>query len=111
MRIDEQGAELTRVTLAGRLDTAGVDQVETRLTAAVATPRKNAIIDLSEVEFLSSMGIRMLLTLAKALDRAGARLVLVAPRPLVDEALRHSALDELIPVAADASAAEALLVG
>lgn len=105
----EQADDLTRIALKGRLDTPGVDAVEARFNAALIPRAKNAIVDLTEVSFLSSMGLRMLLAAAKALQRSGARLVLVADDPLVDEALRHSALHELIPVAADASAAAALL--
>lgn len=109
LEILEQRKDLTRVALAGRLDTQGVDAVETQFTTAVAEPQANAMVDLSQVSFLSSMGVRMLLTVAKELQRSGAKMCLVAPQPLVDEALRHSSLDEIIPVAATAEAAEALL--
>jgi anti-anti-sigma factor len=109
IQILETSDALTRVALRGRLDTPGVDAIETRFNAALLPRAKNAIVDLSEVSFLSSMGLRMLLTAAKGLQRSGARLVLVSSRPLVDEALRHTALHELIPVVADVPAAAALL--
>jgi anti-anti-sigma factor len=107
----EHADDVTRVALKGRLDTLGVDAIEARFNAALVPRGKHSIVDLSEVEFLSSLGVRMLLTAAKALKRKGARLVLVGARPLVGEALRHSAIDQLIPVAADSSAAAALLRG
>lgn len=101
----------TVVSLSGRLDTLGVEAIETAFNAAVVTRRVDAIVDLSAVEFLSSMGVRMLLTAAKALQRAEARLVLAAPGPLVDGALRHSSLAQVIRVAADRDAAAAWLDG
>lgn len=112
MQLDliETSDELIHLSLAGRLDTPGVDAVETRFHAALRG-RRHALVDLSAVEFLSSMGVRMLLAAAKALARTGGRLVLVAPRPLVEGALRHSAIDALIPVRADLAAARALLAG
>jgi len=75
----------------------------------VVARRKPVIVDLTQVEFLSSMGVRMLLSAAKALQRAGVRMVLVASGQVVTTALTHSAIDELIPVAADVDGARALL--
>ena len=70
---------------------------------------KHGLVDLSEVTFLASMGIRMLIAAARTIDRRGKRLVLIAPRPLVDQALRHSSIDDIIPVAPDLEGALALL--
>jgi anti-anti-sigma factor len=107
--IVEHSSNRSHVALVGRLDTAGVDAIELTFNAAVVARRVDAIVDLAGVAFLSSMGVRMLLTAAKALGRSGARLVLVAPGPLVAEALRHSALDEIVPVERDALSAAAFL--
>jgi hypothetical protein len=41
------------------------------------------------------------------LNRRGKQLVLIAPRPLVDQALKHASLDEIIPVAPDFQTAAA----
>jgi len=108
LEILEQSPTLTRVALKGRLDTAGVDKVEARLNAALAHD-KHGVVDLSGVTFLASMGIRMLIGGAKMLNRRGKKLVLIAPRPLVDQALKHTALDDIIPVAQDLDAALVLL--
>ena len=106
--IQEESQTLTRLGLKGRLDTAGVDRIETKFNACL--PRdKHAVVDFSEVTFLASMGIRMLLSAAKTMDRRGKRLVLIAPRPLVEQALRHSSLDDLIAVAQDLDRALVLL--
>jgi len=108
LEILEESQTLTRLSLKGRLDTAGVDRIETRLNAALARDR-NGVVDLSAVTFLASMGIRMLITAAKMLSRRGHRLVLIAPRPLVEQSLKHTSLDEIIPVAQDLEGAIALL--
>jgi anti-anti-sigma factor len=110
--MDFEVAELSptcrQVALTGRLDTDGVDRIEARLTATLLSGGDWVIV-LEGVTFLASLGIRMLITLAKLLQRRGHRLVLVAPRPLVDQALRHSSIDEVIPVAADIDSALAVL--
>jgi anti-anti-sigma factor len=96
--------EWTLLALKGRLDTAGVDQVEARFSSALARAR-HGVIDLSGVSFLASLGVRMLLTAAKMLARRGATLTLVAPQELVHEALRFSSIDEILPVMPDLAAA------
>ena len=109
MSVLESTDSLTRVALQGRLDTAGVDQIETKFNAAIAPRGKPTIVDFSGVTFLSSMGVRMLLTMARTLSRRNVKLVLQAPQALVRDALRHAALDQLIPVADNEAAARAML--
>ncbi|MFO1011607.1 MAG: STAS domain-containing protein [Planctomycetota bacterium] len=106
----EESPELTRIALKGALDTTGVDRIETRLNAILARGG-HGVLDLSDVTFLTSLGIRLLIGLAKLLNRRGRKLVLVAPRPLVDQALRHSSIDELIPVVGSPDEARTLLDG
>jgi hypothetical protein len=51
----------------------------------------------------------MLIVAAKTLARRGSRLVLLGPLPLVEQALKHSSIHEIIPVTADLAGARALL--
>ncbi|MEO0650954.1 MAG: STAS domain-containing protein [Planctomycetota bacterium] len=108
LEVVEEPNSITRVVLDGRLDSPGVDAIETRFNAAL-THGGHGLVDMSGVSFLSSMGVRMLISAAKAVGRRGHKLVLVAPQELVAEALQHSSIDELIPVAPDLDAGRALL--
>ncbi|MEQ8767322.1 MAG: STAS domain-containing protein [Planctomycetota bacterium] len=94
---DERVVELA---LDGRLDTAGVDQVETRLYALLPQAGQDVIVHLAQVDFLTSMGIRMLVTAAKAAARRKNRLVLVGSAGAVAEALESAAIDQIIPIRA-----------
>jgi anti-anti-sigma factor len=58
------------------------------------------VIDLTGVSFIASLGIRMLLGTARALDRYGARLILFGPQADVMEIIETTALTEIIPVVA-----------
>lgn len=89
-----------KVALQGRLDTAGVDRIETRFTATVVPARRPTIVDLSAVPFVSSMGIRMLLSAARALSRDGVSLALYGAQPVVHDTLR-SVIADVIPLVAD----------
>jgi anti-sigma B factor antagonist len=96
--IDTAGA-ITRVALTGRLDTEGVDHLEMQFNTAICPSGKPAILDFSGVTFMSSMGIRMLVSAAKTLSRRGAKMAILSPQNLVRESIISAALDQLIPVA------------
>jgi anti-sigma B factor antagonist len=97
------------VTLRGRLDTAGVDAIETRFAAITSAGGRHALIDLAGVEVLTSMGIRMLLSAARSMSARHTRLVLFGARDLVRDVLDIAAIDSLVPHAADEAAARAML--
>ena len=99
------------VRLHGRLDSAGVEELELKFFAATAAARKHAVVDLSEVTFLASMAIRMLVMAAKRVVRGGHQLVLLNPTGLVDETLETADLYSLIPVARSEEEANALIEG
>jgi anti-sigma B factor antagonist len=98
-----------RVALQGRLDTSGVERIEPRFTASAVPGGKHALVDLTGVTFMSSMGIRMLISVARALRPRNARMVIFGAQPMVRESLEHVALGTIIPMAADEAAAAALL--
>ena len=112
MKIDiSQFGELgTKVTLVGRLDIAGADAIDLPL-ATVAGKRGNVVIDMSEVEFLASIGIRHLVMAAKAVARGAGRVVLLDPSPIVTEVLVTAGLDEILPIARTEDEARAKLMG
>lgn len=95
--------------LQGRLDAVTVDRIEVKLNAAAVAPGHDLLVDLSAVDFLASLGIRMLITAARSLKAKGARMVLFGAQPLVHEVLEHVAIDQIIPVVADQAQARALL--
>jgi anti-anti-sigma factor len=109
MTVMETAGNTTKVALKGRLDTEGVGRLEVRFNATVCPAGKPTILEFSEVTFLSSMGIRMLVSAAKVLMRRGAKMVILAPQALVRESILGASLDQLIPVvASDEEAAQIL---
>jgi anti-sigma B factor antagonist len=108
MRHDNVG-EVRRIVLVGRLDTAGVDVVETRFGAAIVPNGKNTIVNLTEVTFLASMGIRMLISTTRALSRKGGKLVMYGAGPGVRDVIETAALTEIIPLAGNESEALGLV--
>jgi anti-anti-sigma factor len=92
---------IARVKLRGRLDTPGVDKIESKFTASVVPDGKNAVVDLRDVSFIASMGLRMFIGIAKQLRRRNARMVLFAPQTQVNEVFHTVLLRQIVPIVAD----------
>ena len=91
----------TRVAIHGHLDVAGVGAATIVFDRDVVTRRHPTIVDLSDVAFIASLGMGLLVAAAKALHRHGAQLVLLAPQALVADSLRTAGLDGVLPIAND----------
>ncbi len=100
---------LSHVALTGRLDAPGVEALEKSFLAHTAARGKPALVDISEVTFIASMGIRMLISCAQSLQHAGMKIILIHPQPLVKNALGMTGITALIPIVPDFKQAMALL--
>jgi anti-sigma B factor antagonist len=89
---------LVKVTLTGRLDTPGVARVETRFLASLVPGGNSAIVDVSNVEFITSMGIRMLVSAARGLKMRHATLALYGAPEQVRDVLDVGALGRMIVI-------------
>jgi len=87
-----------KANLAGRLDTANVNRVETRFTAGVVHRGQPTVIDLTEVSFIASLGIRMLLTVSRSISRNGAKVAMFGAGPQVNEIIETTALNDIVPL-------------
>src|SRR5262249_24548485 len=89
---------LTRVILDGRLDVAGVQQGQDQFTIGVNTALRSAVVDCSQLAFIASLGIGMLVTAAKGLRRKGRTMILLRPQPMIEETLRMAGIHNIIPI-------------
>jgi anti-anti-sigma factor len=82
--------------LAGELDLYNADELRAGLDEAIACSRGRVVVDLSEVEFLDSTALGVLI---EARSRLGqARLTLAAPQLEIRRTLQVSGLDRQLPV-------------
>ena len=98
------GGSVTRLKLAGRLDINGSAMVEIPIALAAKNCRV-LLIDMSEVSYVASLGVRHLVMAAKTLSWGGGKLVLFAVTEPVAETLETMGITDLIPLAASESAA------
>ena len=110
IQVSEIG-DVTKVALDGRLDSANVGQIELAFTAAIVPKGHNAIVDLSQVTFLASLAIRMLISTARALGAKKAKMVLYGANEAVLDVIETMALDEIVPVTKTEAEALAHIAG
>jgi len=97
--------------LAGELDLQGVGEIETKFGAYTAVEKPLILVDLEEVIFLASIGIRMLVSTAKVVVRRGGKLILLNPQPNVLTVLQMAGILEIIPSFDDLESATKALLG
>ena len=101
--------KLTRVALSGKLDVAGEGVIGEQFRALVETSNTSFLVDMSQVTYLASLGIRLLFAAAKTLAGDHKKLVVLNPQPMVEETLLNSGTAKLIPVTHDEAEALSLL--
>ena len=95
----------------GRIDyTAGAEfeRAVVLLVDPSAGSRTGLVFDLQRVEYISSVGLRVLLVAAKALRARGARIAVANMQPVVEEIIAISRFDKVVetfPTVTDALAA------
>jgi len=99
----EDGVRMIR--LKGRLDLEGAEAADLKLTSLAATRQNFVIVDLDGVEFMSSIGVSVIVRVARALTSRKGKLVLLKPQPNVADVLARTQIDQLIPVFVELGAA------
>jgi anti-anti-sigma factor len=99
--IQDDGTTAT-VTMVGRLDISGAEVVA--LPLATLSGSKSALfVDMAGVTFIASIGLRHLVSAAKAVGRRGGRLILLNPTAAVTEVITTSGLAGLLQIERSAS--------
>lgn len=71
------------VRLVGRLDTETYAQCEEMLRPILAGDARVLVFDMAELEYMSSMGLRVLMRSTKAMAERGGKCILTRPQPAI----------------------------
>jgi anti-sigma B factor antagonist len=104
MQVEDLKDGVAMVTLRGRLDVTGAGLIDLKFST-VAGSKRSIVVDMSAVDFLASLGIRVLVMGAKAVKNKGGRLVLLSPQDNVKLVLTTAGIDEIIPIMFDRAGA------
>jgi anti-anti-sigma factor len=95
IRADDQ---MTHLALVGKMDIAGVHAIDMKFHGYTAARRRPTLVDLSGLELITSLGMGVFIACARSMQRFGARMVLLNPQPVVEEAMKSVGLGEAIPI-------------
>lgn len=100
METEEVAPGVTRANLTGRLDIGGSQEIDLSFNVLTASSRA-LIVDMAQVAFVASMGLRMLIMGARTVARKGGRMVLLCPQKEVEAVLVSSGTDNVVPILRD----------
>ncbi len=89
------------VTITGRLDAISSPTAEKHVFELIGNGAKNIILDLAEVEYLSSAGMRMLLSTTKKLKTISGKIVVCSVTSNVMDVLKMSGFDHVLAIVSD----------
>ena len=94
---------------AGRIDASNAPTAEAELLAMLEKDGPSVIINLAQLSYMSSAGLRVMLVGAKRSKAGGGKAVILGAQPAVAEVLKMSGFDRIIPLANTEDEARALI--
>jgi anti-sigma B factor antagonist len=86
------------IVVEGRVDSVTAPELGKALSTQIDRGKKNLVIDLSGVDYMSSAGLRELVTALKRVKPGGGDLRIAAPSERVREVLELAGLDSIFKV-------------
>ena len=80
------------MSVTGRVDSATAPELESQLRALVDAGKAHIVLDLKNVEYMSSAGLRAMVAILKAVKRVNGDLRLANPSARVEEVLHLAGL-------------------
>lgn len=97
------------IKLSGALDNNGVGDVEMEFVRICTGDNVCVLVDLSKVNYISSIGIPLLINSAKSLTRQGGKMALFNPPKSVENILELTGIPLIIPIYSDLASAKAAM--
>jgi anti-anti-sigma factor len=110
LQYNELDNHIRLIRLSGKLDIVGTSKIETQFAAYCGGEKARVLVDLSDIEFLASIGIRLLTLTAKSVADRGGKMVLLNPNPEVHHVLDVTGIPSVIPVCSELEFAKTVLL-
>lgn len=95
---DKTRDDIHIIGISGRMDTLGSKDVESRLDSLLEQKKAKMIIDLSGVDYISSVGLRVLLSALKKQREHKGYIHLVSLQPFVRDVFKMTGFDKIFPI-------------
>jgi len=100
-----QQDDVTVVSLGGRFDAQSAGEVDQSLEGILAEGCPKLLVDMSGVDYISSAGLRVLLSTAKKQSAAGGKLILCGLKPYVQEVFEVAGFTTIFQIEPDMATA------
>jgi anti-sigma B factor antagonist len=98
---DDLSDGIRTIKLKGRMDLEGTAAIDLKFTSLTSTQRAFVVVDLTEVDFMASLGLATLVRNAKAVRLREGNMVLLNPKPSVRQVLASTRIDQFILIYSD----------
>lgn len=99
MEITEQkSAGVVTLRLSGRLDTTTAPAFEARILGGIESGDRHVVIDLAQLDYISSAGLRVIVLAGKRLNAANGKLVLCSLKDRVREVFDIAGLSSIFSI-------------
>ncbi|HEX4734269.1 MAG TPA: STAS domain-containing protein [Thermoleophilaceae bacterium] len=93
--------ERATVSLRGELDLSGVDRARQAIEEAESGEAPLLVLDLSELDFIDSTGLEVMLRAARRAHDSGRRLIVARPSRYIRRLLELTAIDQSLDIVDD----------
>jgi len=100
-----QHGDVVLIAIEGTIDTLTADEISTHFEEQIAGGHTRLVVDLTDVDYLASTGLRLLLTIMNQVREKGGDLKLLEPNENVRRIMDLTGIFTLIDVHPDAESA------
>ncbi len=97
MSVETLAGGIKKIDLIGRMDILGSQEIQLKLVTEAASEKAFVILDLSNVDFMASIGIGVLVSIASTLKGRNGKLVALNPQPVFALVLERT-VQSIIPI-------------
>ena len=97
MRIENNGEKVV-AQFIGRLDTVAATKINAEMATLVENADKEITLDFAQLEFISSSGLRLLLTLNKQAKTKGGKVIIVSANDEIRKVFKITGFSNLFTI-------------
>jgi len=96
---EEQRGEILILRIIGKLDSSTSKDLEEKILSLIASSQGKLVIDLSQLDYVSSAGLRIFLLAAKRMDNAKGKMILCSLKDAVKQVFDIAGFSSLLTLA------------
>jgi anti-anti-sigma factor len=109
--LQQAQAGIVSLSVIGRLDAVSAIDADREFSKVLEADNDKLLINLAQLEYISSAGLRVLLVVAKKIQQKGGKVVLCSMLPNVTEVFEISGFSSIFKIFATPAEAEQFLRG